>query len=501
MITKKVKLGFIPANRGVFSDALAAQMRGDTVKVLRDAGAGVVVPSTKDTKVGCVETREEALKVGKMFAAQNVDGIVVSAVNFGDEQGVALTIKESGLNIPILIVGCQEEEVLTPTTERRDSFCGLLSIGEALRQLSVPYSVPEVPICFPTDESFRGTVERFVAVCRVVSGIRNARYAQVGARPDPFWTCRYSEKALQEIGPTVVSLDLSEVFGAMEKMKTDASVKRVVSDMKKTINCSAVAEEILVRIAKFEKFLRRFADDNDIDAMAVQCWTSIQENMGICSCATMSRFNDRGVPCACEADIMGTLSMHALQLASQSPACLADWNNLHNEDTELVNCWHCGVFPHSWAKEPCPAKMGCHGILAATVGEANAWGVVEFVMQDGPVTLCRATQDNEGYPKVMLTQGAVEPNPAKTFGSYGWVRIPEIQLLYRNVLLRHFPHHVAMTRSHVGNVLWEALGNYLCFEVFTAESTSGAWSPELPFEPAKASRRAPRETGKTRKRE
>ncbi|MFC1806067.1 L-fucose/L-arabinose isomerase family protein [Planctomycetota bacterium] len=476
---KKARLGFIPANRGFFSDALAAKMRKQTLGVLRAAGATVIVPSSNDTKIGCVETLEEAIKVGRMFREKGVDGIVVSAVNFGDEQGVAVTIQESGLNVPILIVGCQEEAVLSPDIERRDSFCGLLSIGEALRQLGLSYSVPETPICFPTDESFAGTVERFVAVCRVVNGIRTARYGQVGARPDAFWTCRYNEKALQELGPSCVTLDLSEVIGRINRMETNAAVRRVMTDIGKTVDVSAVGEPTLEKIAKLEIVLGDFIKDAKLDALAVQCWTSIQENLGICTCCTMGRLDDRGIPCACEADIMGVLSMHALQLASGGPSCLADWNNLHNEDAELVNCWHCGVFPHSWAKGT--PTMACHEIIAGTVGRENAMGVVEFVMQDGPVTLCRATQDNEGRLKAALIQGVVEANEATTFGAYGWVRLPDFQRFYKNVLLRHFPHHVGMNRAHVGNVLWEALGNYLGFQVFTADNPTGAWGPELPF--------------------
>jgi L-fucose isomerase-like protein len=476
---RKVKIGFIPANRGFFSDKLAAKMRNETIKVLKSIGVEVVVPSPADTKVGCVESLDEAIKVGRMFREAQPDGIVISAVNFGDEQGVAIVLKESGLRVPILIVGCQEEAVLSREIERRDSFCGLLSIGEALRQLGLPYSVPEVPICFPTDESFRATASRFAAVCRVVGGIRNARYGQVGARPDAFWTCRYNEKALQTLGPTCVTLDLSEVIGQINAMKTDAATKRVMADMKKTIDTSAVGDDILAKIAKLELVLKKFIADRKLDALAIQCWTSIQQNLGICTCSVMGRLDDKGTPCACEADIMGTLSMHALQLASGGPSCLADWNNLHNEDPELVNCWHCGVFPHSWAKTP--RKMACHEIIAGTVGREKAMGVVEFVMDDGPVTLCRATQDNAGGFKVALAQGVVEPNPAVTFGAYGWVRIPNFQRFYRNVLVRHFPHHVGMNRAHVGNVLWEAFGNYLGFQTFTAANTTGLWSPDLPF--------------------
>ena len=479
MKTRKVKLGFIPANRGFFSDKLASQMRRETIRTLRAAGAAVVVPSAKDTKVGCVESVDEALLVGRMFREQQVDGIVVNCVNFGDEKGVALTIAESRLNVPILVVGCQEAETLTPQTERRDSFCGLLSTCEGIRQLSLPYSVPETPICYPTDEAFKQTAVRFVAVCRVVGGIRGARYGQVGARPNDFWTCRYSEKALQQLGVTVVTLDLSEAFAAVARMKTDAAVRRVVGDIRKTVNCAAVDDEILTRIAKFEVVLDRFVREQKLDALGIQCWTSMQENLGICACTSMSRLDDRGIPCACEADIMGTLSMHALQLAGGGPSCLADWNNLHNDDSELVNCWHCGVFPISWAKTP--PTMGCQEIIAGTTGRDRAMGVVEFVMKDGPVTLCRATQDNDGRFKVALAEGCVEPNEAETFGSYGWVRIPGIGGFYKNVLLRHFPHHVAMNRCSVGNVLWEAFGNYLGFDVFTPGNTTGQWAPDLPF--------------------
>ena len=171
--------------------------------------------------------------------------------------------------------------------------------------------------------------------------------------------------------------------------------------------------------------------------------------------------------------------MHALQLASGGPSCLADWNNVHNDDPELVNCWHCGVFPPSWAKAR--PTMGCQGIIGASTGRENAMGVLEFVMQDGPVTLCRATQDNAGRFQVVLAEGAVEPDESSTFGAYGWVRVPSLQRLYRNVLLRHFPHHVAMSRSTVGNVLWEAFGNYLGFRTYTAENTSGGWHPDMPF--------------------
>lgn len=479
----RITLGFIPANRGFFSSELAAKMRKETIDAMKKQGIDVVVPNPQQTKVGCVQSLGEAEICARLFREQNVQGIVIGAVNFGDEQSAAWTVRKAALDVPVMIFGCQEEETLTPQTPRRDAFCGLLSIGEVLRQIGAKYSVAPRPICFPSDESFSADLDWFVRVCRVVTGVKNARYGQIGARPDAFWTCRYDEKQLQRLGATAVVLDLSEaIAGASAMADDDPEVQKIIASIGQYADASAVRPQSVLRSAKLELFLRRWREANAIDAFAIQCWTSIQANYGVCSCATMSRLGDEGVPCACESDVLGTLSMHACQLASGTPAALADWNNLHNEDDELTNIWHCGVFPKSFAKgQP---KLGVHEIMASS-GAAkceDSEGVVEFIAQPSPLTLCRVTQGPDGSWKAVVAEGKIEDNPARTFGAYGWCRIPNLQRLYREVLLRHFPHHVAITQSHVGNVLWEALGNYLEMKVYRAtQHTTGLYTPRLPF--------------------
>ncbi len=480
---RRVKLGFIPANRGFFSQELAAKMRQATIDALTKTGVDVVVPDEFQTKAGCVENRAEAECCAQLFRAQNVDGIVIGAMNFGDEQAAAWTVRQTGGSAPVLIFGCQEEEVLTPQTRRRDAFCGLLSIGESLRQIGRKYTVARRPICFPTDDAFATDIAWFAAVCRVVNGIRNARYGQVGARPEAFWTCRYDEKALQRLGPTTVVLDLSEaIAGARAYSDDDPAVVELMNQINGYADTSAVKQSNVVRSAKLELFLRRWRQEHELDALGIQCWTSIQANYGVCSCTSMSRLGEEGIPCACESDILGALSMHACLLASGTPAALADWNNLHNEDDELVTVWHCGVFPRSFAKTP--LKLGVQEIIASS-GAAryeDSEGTVEFVARPGPLTLCRVTQGAGETWKVVVAEGALEDNPAHTFGGYGWCRIAHLQRLYREVLLRHFPHHVAITQGTVGAVLWEAFGNYLDFEIYHAtQETPGLYVTAPPF--------------------
>jgi L-fucose isomerase-like protein len=489
---KQVKIGFIPANRGFFSDRLAAEMRAMTIDALEKQSIHVVVPDEKTTKVGCVEGYAEAKIAARMFSDAEVDGILVGAVNFGDESAVALCVKEAALGVPIMIFGAHETGRLTRQMERRDSFCGLLSIGEALRQVGARYSVARAPICYPSDPSFAEDVAWFAGVCRVVRGVRRARYGQVGTRPNAFWTCRFNERALQErLGVTTVVMDLSEALGKANRLADDdAQMKAILADIERYTDTSDVPKQSLVRMAKFEVVMRDFVAEQELDGLAIQCWSSLEENFGITPCTCMSRLGNEGMPCACEADIVGLLSMHSLLLAAQMPAGLADWNNLSIDDPDVCNLWHCGVFPKALFGER-PTRMAAHEIIAGTVGRENAFGPMEGTIENGPVTLARVATGADDQFKAFVVEGDVETTPNETFGAGGWVRIPGLQRAYRDILLRHFPHHVGITRGKVGDVLYEAFGNYLDMQTFVPETNAdGVYRPGLPFAERKTPVRA-----------
>ena len=478
--SKKLKFGFLPAKRGCFDPVSAGAMRKRTIAVLQKLGVEFIAPDEHQTEYGCVTTLDEADGVAELFRRENVDGILIGAMNFGEESAVARFVKRAALDVPIMVFGCQEDEMLTMNTVRRDSFCGLLSLCDVLRQISVKYSIGKTPICFPEDASFAADIDWFQRVCRVVGGIKNARYAQIGTRPDCFWTCRYSEKKLQKLGPTSVVCDLSEAFAEANTIgDDDPDFQKLLEETKRYADCSLCEPSAMERSAKFELFLRRFQQRYRIDGFGIQCWSSMQCNYGCSSCLSMSRLGNEGIPCACESDILGTMSMHAAMLAAGTPAGLADWNNLHNEDAELATIWHCGVFPGSFAKTP--IRIGGLGVQSAQPD--NTHGTVHFVSMPGPVTLFRVTQDVDSHWHAVVVEAAFEDNAAETAGCYGWCRIANLQSLYRNVLLRHFPHHVGVVQEHLGNVLWEAFGNYFGMKMYHPEQVvSGLYTSQLPFE-------------------
>ena len=283
---KETTLGFIPASRGCVSSAeLAAKVRGETLDALKKTGVRVVVPTDQQTRAGCVQSLQEAETCADLFRRERVQGILVGAGNFGEEQAVAWTVRKAGLNVPIMIFGCQEEETLTRKTVRRDSY--LRAAVDRRRAASDRREILGRPAahCFPSDASFATDMDWFIRVCRVVDGVRNARYAQIGTGPmrfGPAAIARETTRASRSDGRAV--LDLSEALGAAKAMADDdPEVQKLVAATGRYADTSGVTPEGVLRSAKLELFLRRYQVQNQIDAFSVQCWTSMQSNYGVCS--------------------------------------------------------------------------------------------------------------------------------------------------------------------------------------------------------------------------
>ena len=135
--------GLIVGNRGFFPDHLAKSGRVEVIAALEKAGYKVVCPTAEDTKHGAVETRAEAKKCAEMFrtAGENIDGVIVTLPNFGDEKTVAETLRMAGLRVPVLVHAFPDTAARMTIADRRDSFCGKMSVCNNLRQYGIPYSL------------------------------------------------------------------------------------------------------------------------------------------------------------------------------------------------------------------------------------------------------------------------------------------------------------------------------------------------------------------------
>ena len=137
---------------------------------------------------------------------------------------------------------------------RRDSFCGKVSVCNNLRQYGYPFSLTDLHTVSPSSDSFKADLRRFAGVCRVINGLKSARFGAVGTRPNAFITVRYSEKLLEAYGIHVCTVDLSEIFGATDKLADgDPKVKTKLDEIKEVKELrSTTGEGYVVLEVEFE---------------------------------------------------------------------------------------------------------------------------------------------------------------------------------------------------------------------------------------------------------
>jgi L-fucose isomerase-like protein len=463
-----MNFGLIVGNRGFFPDHLAKSGREEMIAVLAAAGHGVVCPSDQDTKFGAVETRAEAVKCAEIFRAarDRIDGIIVTLPNFGDERGIAEAIRLSGLNVPVLIQATPDTAGKMTIADRRDSFCGKMSACNNLRQYGIPYSLTRLHTEAPSSPEFQADLEWFAAVCRVVNGLRKLRIGAIGARPAAFNTVRYSEKLLEKNGITVEPIDLSEILGRIARMKDDApEAQAKLKAIQSYVNTSGVPAESLLKMAKLGAVIEDWMQRNQLQASAIQCWTSLEEFFGVVPCTLMSMMSDSLLPSACEVDVPGVVAMHALRLASETPSALLDWNNNYGDDPDKAVCFHCSNLPKSFFQD---VRMDYQAIIAGTVGKLNTFGTCVGRVKSGPMSFARfSTDDICGRIRGYVGEGRFTDDPLDTFGGAGVVEIRNLQGLLRYICENGFEHHVAANLSAgAAAAVYEAAKTYLGWDVY-----------------------------------
>ena len=461
MSIPRTVLGVIIGNRDFFPDKLVGEARADLVKLFAELGVDAVMLDPAETKLGGVETHGDARKCAELFRKNRdrISGVLVCLPNFGDEKGVADTLKLAGLNVPVLVQGYPDDLDRLDVIRRRDAFCGKISVCNNLRQAGIAYTLTTKHVVHPLDTS----------LARVVQGLRKVRIGAVGARPGAFNTVRYSEKILERHGISVTTVDLSEILGAAAKLgEADKRVVSKIDEIKAYANATAVPPAKLVQMARLGLVLDDFVAANHLDATAIQCWTSVQANHGCNVCTSMSMMSENFMPSACEVDVTGVLTMYAMQLASSSPSALVDWNNNYGTDPDKCVLFHCG----NWAKSFLPdIKILNAPILGSTLGVENTWGALDGRTPATPLTYGRITTDDAaGKIRTYVGQGELTNDELKTFGNRAVARVPKLQKLMHHVCREGFEHHVVMNSSHTAGILAEAFERYLGWEVYHHEA-------------------------------
>jgi L-fucose isomerase-like protein len=458
--------GVIVGNRGFFPAVLARDGREEILRVLAGQGYKAICLTPEESKHGTVESLAEARRCADLFKQHRdeIDGIIVTLPNFGDERAVANALRFAGLDVPVLVHAFPDEPGKMLMGARRDSFCGKMSVCNNLWQYGIKFSLTAQHTVGPSSEAFKADLASFAATCRIVKGLKNVRVGVLGARPAAFNTVRFSEKLMENHGITVETLDLSEVFGRVGSTKDDdEKVTAKLDSIQGYVDTRGIPPAALTKMAKFGVVVDGWMADNALAGTSIQCWTSMEEFFGVVPCTMMSMMSNHLLPSACETDMIGMIGMYVLQLAAGQPSAIVDWNNNYGEDPDKCVIFHCSNLPKHFFED---FKMDFQEIIAGSVGKDSTFGTVVGKLKSGPLTYCRvSTDDLRGKMRAYCGEGEITADRPQSFGGYGVVRIPQLQQLLQFICRNGYEHHVSVNRSHFGKAVAEALGNYKGWEV------------------------------------
>jgi L-fucose isomerase-like protein len=466
-MSKPTTFGVIIGNRGFFPPALAREGREEILRVLEKDGYGTVCLSPEESKFGSVESLQEARRCAELFRQHRdeIDGVLVSLPNFGDERGVANALRMAGLDVPVLVHAFPDDPQKMLMGGRRDSFCGKISVCNNLWQYGIKYTLTTLHTQAPTSPDLHSDLKSFAATCRIVKGLKNLRVCVLGARPAAFNTVRFSEKLMERHGISVETLDLSEVLGRIGRLQDeDSKVKAKLESIHSYVDQRGVPATALVKMAKFGAVVDEWMQNNELAGSSVQCWTAMQEFFGVVPCTLMSMMSNNLLPSACETDMIGMIGMYVLQLAAGEPSAIVDWNNNYGDDPDKAVIFHCSNLPKHFFED---FRMDFQEIIAGSVGKENTFGTVVGKLKAGPLTYCRvSTDDLHGKLRAYCGEGEITTDRVESFGGYGVVRINGLQALLQHVCKHGYEHHVAVNRSHYGRAVADALGNYKGWEIY-----------------------------------
>ena len=464
-MTQKSRFALFFGNRGFFPASLQAEAREELPRVLKAAGHEVLVLDAEATRYGAVETAQEG-QIFANFLRQNqgkFDGVILSLPNFGDENGAVAALKESG--VPILVQAYPDEFDRMEPDLRRDAFCGKFSVMDVFYQHNLKFTALKPHVVSPSSLRFQENLDHFDRLCRVVKGFRHLVVGAVGARTSAFKTVRYDEVALQRMGVTVETFDLSSVIARVKALSAEASAyKTKMAVLRDYTSWEGIPDAALENITRLGVVLDELIAENQMDAIAIRCWLELQQQLGISPCVLLGLLNNTGTIAACEVDIYNAVVMAALSFASGRPATVLDWNNNYGEEDDKCILFHCGPVARELMIDK--GHISDHLILANSVGKNNSFGCVVGRIAPTDLTFGSMMTD-QGKVRIFLGDGRFteDPIPANFFGAAGVAEINRLQDVLLHVGMNGYRHHVSVTPGKYVPPLKEALEKYLGFGV------------------------------------
>ena len=439
----KIKLGYAPTRRSIFSAPDARKYRGLIADRLQKLGIDFV-DITDINEEGLLYNDEDMYKIADKFKREKIDGLFLPHCNFGTEYECARLAKE--LNVPVLLWGPLDERPEPDGTRLRDTQCGLFATGKVLRRFGIKFTY--LTNCRLSDPVFERGLRDFMAVCNVVKTFHNIRILQISTRPFDFWTTMCNEgELLEKFNIQISPIPMPELTDEVKAAKEEKTEVETVMQYCREHMEIFIKEKELENVAALKVAMKRLAKKYGCGAIAIQCWNQLQKELGVMPCAANALLNDEGIPVVCETDIHGAITALMVEAAGmgETRSFFADWTIRHPdvENGELLQ--HCGPWPISIAKEKAkltyPLAFDYPGSITAEA-------------KHGEVSLVRFDGDNGEYS--LLLGNATGIDGPKGMGTYLRVEVQNIKRLEAKIVEGPYIHHCVGIHKNVVPVLYEA---------------------------------------------
>jgi len=439
-----VRIGFVPSHRSPFNKEWAISMRDRVIKSIEGniKEIELIYPDKKLTDGGLVTFKEDADKVIKLFKEKDIQGLLIGMMTFGEEIP-NLLIAEAFDSLPIQVFATKEGPFTEDGNRKSDSFCGTISTASGLVRRNIKFDFSG--IYFPEEKEFISDIKRFSKAVLASAGFIGMKIGALGPRPAPFETCAINELDLiEKFRIKVVPFTLLKLKADIENTKEE-DIKEIENEIKKSYDCKLADDRIISKIARLEYVLKKYAGEENLSGFAIQCWTAMQEEIGVSPCLSMGRLTDSGIMCACEVDIHGAITMvvqHLLTYKQDVPHFI-DWTIQNQENENMFLAWHCGNAPISLKCKSCRPQINTHSVLGWQIGYDKSYGTAEFQLKEGLVTLNRLVEVG-GRFRMLSTTGEAVPDNRTLRGSWKWIKVNDLKRLYRTIIEEGFIHHASM---------------------------------------------------------
>jgi L-fucose isomerase-like protein len=206
-----------------------------------------------------------------------------------------------------------------------------------------------------------------------------------------------------------------EWFGeVLDWIKSKIDYSEVEKDFPDTASLTALALGYVLEILVAK----------ESNAVSINCWASIQENLRFMVCGVNALLFELGIMAPCETDWGGALANAVLQgvaLGMENPVgCFMDLTRF-DEETGKSLFWHCGEGAPCLVCGECKAKQGwiipttrgCAGLLNGKVGNVG-----------DKVTFLQLRSGINGYPRFIAFNGAIVDGD-DTIGTHFYVQVSD----------------------------------------------------------------------------